>query len=543
MGMYLTRDSLCGGSITAFSLYGPLFQDRLHYTQYRVNLVSIVAEVSLYLLVPLLGFLCDRFGPRPISVLAAVNFGVGYFLAAFTYKSGPPEDTGAGNGWPFGVMVLAFIGIGMGTSAMYLAGVTTCAKNFGRGNHKGFALAAPIASFGLSGMWQSQIGSHLLYELNPDGSKGELDVHKYFLFLGGLLSGVGLIGAFLLRIVDEGELIDEAVDELERSGLLNDHDFFQPRDYGTLGTEEPSTPFEVVQERKQRQAEDERKKRWLLWEETKRFLSDRTMWWLAAGFFLVTGPGEAFINNLGTIIGTLYPHPHRDYDTGLPTESHNLPRTTPATHVSIVAITSTFARLASGTLSDLLSPPSNPHQHHRGPTSLTASVASLDPLARSTQSLPQTRKLTLSRLTLLLFATILMSAGMVLLASGVVQNHAHDRFWLVTAFVGTGYGAAFSLVPIIISCVWGVENFGTNWGIVAVVPAFGAAVWGVVYAAVYDNGIPQDVDLPNIDGRCFGKECYQLTFWLEAAAIWVACLLWLWAWRGPGGWRSRGVAV
>lgn len=136
-----------------------------------------------------------------------------------------------------------------------------------------------------------------------------------------------------------------------------------------------------------------------------------------------------------------------------------------------------------------------------------------------------------------------MSVGLVFLASGAVQNHAHDRFWLVSALVGTGYGAAFSLMPIIISTVWGVEIFATAWGIVAVVPAFGAAVWGVVYAAVYDAGSQASPGKHEKEARCYGKDCYELTFWLEAVAVWVACLLWLWAWRGPGGWRSRGVAV
>ena len=50
---------------------------------------------------------------------------------------------------------------------------------------------------------------------------------------------------------------------------------------------------------KRREEDEARKKTWLLNEETSRFLTDHTMWWLAAGFLLVTGPGEAFINNVG----------------------------------------------------------------------------------------------------------------------------------------------------------------------------------------------------------------------------------------------------
>src|SRR4051812_49014418 len=120
----LTPSSLCAGSITGFSLYGPRFLTDLHYTQYRVNAVSITAELAMYLPVPLFGYLCDRYSPPPLALLAACLFGVGYILAAYTYRAGPPPDSRTGgDGWPFGMMVLAFVGIGAGTSCMYLSAV------------------------------------------------------------------------------------------------------------------------------------------------------------------------------------------------------------------------------------------------------------------------------------------------------------------------------------------------------------------------------------------------------------------------------------
>jgi len=537
--------SLCAGSITAYSLYGHLFLSRLHYTQLQVNIVSIAAELSMYLPIPFFGYLCDRYSPRPLSLLAAVLFGFAYLLAALTYRQGPPVAAG-GEGWPFGVMVLAFVGVGTGTSCMYLSAVTTCAKNFGRGRHKGFALAMPIAAFGLSGMWQSQVGSRLLYEVATDGGRGDVDVFKYFLFLGATLLVVGMIGAVGLRVVDEDELIDEAVEELERSGLLEGSAFFQhaavDRGYGTLDGQRPPNEeqerLREADEAKRMEEEEQRKKTWLLNEETRRFLRDHTMWWLAAGFFLVTGPGEAYINNLGTIIGTLYP----------PSSDPSIIPTTAATHVSIVAITSTIARILTGTLSDLLAPTSPPH-HYR-PTSASSSLRSL-----------QAPRFTLSRITFLLTFALLLSLGQILLASGAIQQHG-DRFWLVSALIGAGYGAVFSLTPIICSVVWGVENFGTNWGIVAMVPALGATVWGVAYSAVYQWAAGRRQDYhglisntrPGVLGRtglweekaevlCYGQACYASTFWAMALCVWVACGLWVWAWKGPGGWSRRGIAV
>lgn len=465
----------------------------------------------MYLPVPLFGYLCDRYNPRPLSALAGIFFGAGYLLAAFTYRTNDHHNT---KSWPFGVMILAFVGIGMGTSCMYLSAVTTCAKNFGRGTHKGLALAMPIAAFGLSGMWQSQVGSQLLH----DRDRGDVDVFCFFLFLAILLSAVGLLGALALRIVNENELIDDAVSELERSGLLEDSPYLQrsllydstanrsANNYGTLTPPPSNTATEAASLTSGDMAhssEDQRKKTWLLNTGTQLFLTDPAMWLLAIGFFLVTGPGEAFINNLGTIIYTLYPP-----GTSGPPASNST-----ATHVSVVALTSTFARLATGTLSDLLAP--SPSKHR-----------------------------SVSRLTFLLSSTFVLSIAQIFLASGLVQA-APSLFGLVSALQGIGYGAVFSLTPIIISVVWGVENFGTNWGIVATMPAGGAALWGAIYSAVYQAGVEDRVTkriepLEEQETRCFGVQCYAATFWAMAICSWIAIGLWTLAW---GRWKRRGIAV
>ncbi|KAL3470721.1 major facilitator superfamily domain-containing protein [Aspergillus californicus] len=518
---------LAAGSITAFSLYGPLLLTRLHYTQLRVNEVSIAAGISMYLPVPVAGYLCDRYSPSPLTLFAGIMFGVGYLLAAFAYKSGPPPDAG-GDGWPFWVMIVAFVAIGVATCTMYLAAVTTCAKNFGRGRHKGIILAVPIAAFGLSGMWQSQVGTYLLCERLEDGNCGDVDVYKYFIFLAILLLGVGVIGTFALRIVDDDEekYIDEAVEELERSGLLAESEFFQPRSevnaaYGTFSQrdEEGSDNESLTLSEEQRQAakreaereEDERRKKiWLLNYETTTFLADHTMWWLALGFFLVTGPGEAYLNNLGTIVQTL------NSDSTAIIDAH--PAGVPSTHVTIIALTSTIARLLTGSLSDLFAPRSL-----LMPTDQESAMAKLRP--------------TLSRLAFLIPSALLLSFGFLLLASPF-PTHTPELSHLTTALVGLGYGSAFSLVPIIISVVWGVENFGTNWGIVAMFPAAGSAMWGLIYSRGYQDAADNNTGLD--DGQCHGWRCYG--FWAVGctASVWVAVAAWSIAWVS---WRRRGVVV
>jgi MFS family permease len=483
----------------------------------------------MYLPVPLLGYACDRSGPAPLSLVAAFAFGTGYAAAAFGYAHAYREVVeggggGSGKRW-YAVLVLAFVAIGVATCAMYMAAVATCAKNFGRGRFRGLAVAGPIAAFGLSGMWLSQVGSRWFKERDD---AGDVDVVKFFVFLAGLLVVVGLIGAAGLRIVDERDLIEEAVEELERSGILDGSAIFTPgrseNGYGTVAERED--PFEELQDgddapvlKDPAEEEARLKKQWVLNAETKRFLTDHTMWCFALGFFFMIGPGEAFINNMGTVIKTLYP-PTLHY-VGEPTSA--------ATHVSIVGLTSTAVRLLTGTLTDLLAP--SPQTRH----------LQVAPAGR----IPGIRRFSVSRVVFLLFFAVVLSLGLVGLASGLMQGHG-ERFWIVSGLVGAGYGAVFSLTPIITTVIWGVENFATNWGIVAMFPALGATLWGLVYSAVYQAGAAKSVPPGEGDGQdnlCYGTACYAPAFWAMAASVWIACGLVLWAWKGRGGWSQRGIVV
>ncbi|KAJ8121112.1 hypothetical protein O1611_g10188 [Lasiodiplodia mahajangana] len=485
----------------------------------------------MYLPVPIIGYICDRFGPGLLSLMSAVLVGGGYSLAAALYQKGVQEaESDAGSSkTTFTPMLVAFIAIGVGTSCLYLSVVTTCAKNFGKGKYRGLMLVAPIAAFGLSGMIISQGASRLLYEVQPDGSKGDVNVFHFFLFLAILIAVVGIVGSFTLRVVDEEDLIDEAVEELERSGLLESSEILRrraDRGYGTIvqsashGDEDDDAA--VLDPSKDNGVDmyARLKKAWLLNAETRRFLADPTMWFFALSFWLIIGPGESFINNLGTIIGTL-----------TSPETYSKPPAA-ATHVSIFAAVSTVARLVVASLSDLLSPtPESQHIQTGNPHSL--------PVLR--------RKLEVSRVILYAISGLIFSVGSLVLASGVVQEHA-SRFWIVSSFIGAGYGAAFSLTPIIITMIWGVENFGTNFGIIAVTPALGSVIWGIIYSAVYQAGAGnhsasfQDMATAG-DVFCYGKQCYAPTFWAMTVSIWVGTCMILWAWRGKNGWASRGIVI
>jgi hypothetical protein len=218
---------------------------------------------------------------------------------------------------------------------------------------------------------------------------------------------------------------------------------------------------------------------------------------------------QCFVDPLqmGTLITTLYPPSS--------TSAHLKNPIDPATHVSIVAATSTIARIVAGSLSDYLAPPV-PTSHAPTP--------------------PPPRKFPrCSRMYLLFSFALLMLLGNLYVAVGHVQE-AGDKFWIVSSSIGAGYGAVFCLAPTVVSVVWGTENFGTNWGIITMTPALGATVFGVIFAAGYDAHA-------NKAGLCWGQECYSGAFWTMSGSVALAIVGWCVAWRGIGGWKSRGVVV
>ncbi|CAN8103805.1 unnamed protein product [Discula destructiva] len=523
----------CAGSITVFSLYGHLFQERLHYSQYQVNGVAVVASFALYFGNTVFGYVCDRKGPAPICALSGGLGFVGYGLAAALYRHGAHAVASSPSTLSYGSMMFAFILIGAGSCALYIAAVSSCAKNFGKGKHRGLALAIPITAVGLSGVWQSQVASRLLYEPLPDGTRGDIDVFYFFLFLATLFLVIGTAGSLFMKVIDEEDLIDEAVQEMERSGLLDPSQFppptHPPSGYGSFEQVEHDPSASAVQDDathaelgKDLEDDATSKKNWVLNAETWRFLADHTMWLFAAGFFLAIGPAEAFINNMGTVIKTL----------ASPTALQHGPPTSAATHVSIICAASTVVRLLVGALTDLLAP---------APTTQHLQI----PSPESPDALLRRIRFSISRVTFWIFFATLLSLGMVVLASGAIQNHA-ERFWIVSSLVGAGYGALFSITPIIVTIIWGVENFGTNWGIIATSPAIGNALWGLVYSAVYQAGAEKSASTPGGGAEhlfCYGTQCYAPAYWGMAASAWVSCFLVLWAWKGTNGWTQRAIVI
>lgn len=206
---------------------------------------------------------------------------------------------------------------------------------------------------------------------------------------------------------------------------------------------------------------------------------------------------------MGTLITTLRPLPTSLNAPILP------PPVSPALHVSLIALTSTFSRLFAGSLSDYLAP--------------------------SAPTLPPTKpRFSCSRLYILFSFSLLMFLGFFLVATSFIYTHP-KLFFLVSSTIGAGYGAVFCLAPTVVSVVWGTKNFGTNWGIVTMTPAVGATVFGSMFSAEYDKHAE--------GGVCMGSHCASMSFAAMAGCVLVAVAGWWWTWKGQGGWKQRGVVV
>jgi hypothetical protein len=148
-----------------------------------------------------------------------------------------------------------------------------------------------------------------------------------------------------------------------------------------------------------------------------RFLKDPSAWILLVSLMLNIGPMESYQNNLSSI---LKHSNHADLSN----------------QVSIMAASSTAARLVLGVLSDYLSK-------------------------------------YICRVWLLLFIIVVGIAGQLTETSAILN--------------GASYGGMFTLYPTIVASIWGIDIMGSTWGSFMVAPATGSVLFSMVYGKNADS--------------------------------------------------------
>ncbi|KAJ7774706.1 MFS general substrate transporter, partial [Mycena metata] len=208
-------------------------------------------------------------------------------------------------------------------------------------------------------------------------------------------------------------------------------------------------------------------------------------------FFLLLavtlGPCEMIISNIGTIVLSL---PSVDGSSGAA-----------ALQVKTLAISNTLTRLLVGPIADFVAP--------------------IVPF--ELQSPP--KKHYISRAAFLVGPAVILALTFLWMEL-FVQSQAD--IWLLSLGTGIAYGATFTVLPSIISSVWGTQNAGRNFGFVVFAPLTGTTIFSYLYAFISAHHSPSE-------GLCRGPSCWQTTFWISAGfqvmAILGAVILWR-GWKG-----------
>lgn len=381
-------------SVVTFSLFTDKFIKHLHYNQVDINIISGAMLVGLYLTLPLLGYLADAHGSVLLAIIG-ISLTPGYLLALCVYE----------NHLNFWFMALAFGLIGVGTSSSYFCSLLTCAKVFP--DRKGLGISLPVTFYGLSSLVLTWV-FHLPIFSTEDG---QISIQKVFSGLAILYAISGVINWVSSVVVSiEKEIVFAKLLDEERA----------QNQYGSTDTtlsEDGILDAPLVSELSHE-------------EKFKAFLRDPSMRLMFLALFLLTGPLELYISNLGSITTVL-----NGGDVGY--------------QLGVFSLSSTLTRISMGVLSDRIG-------------TLNGNV-----------------NLVLG------FGVGLATLGFALVAYGGVPMD------IISFLIGIAYGAVFTLFPTLSAIIWGVEILGSTWGLFLSAPAIGALVFGLFYAREYDSFCPE----------------------------------------------------
>ncbi|KAF8212358.1 MFS general substrate transporter, partial [Mycena galopus ATCC 62051] len=221
-------------------------------------------------------------------------------------------------------------------------------------------------------------------------------------------------------------------------------------------------------------------------------IRDPYFWILFMLLAIILGPCEMIISNVGSIV------------LSLPSESAALLSESSgaaALQVKTLAIANTATRLLVGPMADFLSP------------------------IVTSELLPSERKHYTSRVVFLLVPAVVLACTFFWMDL-FVQSQAD--VWVLSVGAGCAYGATFTILPSIISSVWGTRHAGENFGIVVYAPLIGTIIFSYLYAFITKYHTPGG-------GFCQGVSCWQTTFWicagLQVVATFWSIILWR-RWKG-----------
>ncbi|RIA78777.1 major facilitator superfamily domain-containing protein [Glomus cerebriforme] len=326
----------------------------------------------------------------------------------------------------------------MASAAGLMSSLVIVAKNVT--SFRGISLGAPIAISGLSAAIFSEINSLWFKD----------DTYHFLLFLATSTGLCLFIGSWFLVTVPPKDRdtivvsIEEGIPSFNNSGVIKQDDKLDKFEDTPLLQNKVNEEIDIGG-----------------WD----FICNNDARILALAMIFLSGSGLMYINNVGSIIKSLYPTHSSDSDSSI----YKLQNA----HVFYLSVFSCIGRLTAGFISDM---------------------------ARLLLKLPR-------------LSFFIISGFWLFLAQLLILFYVDglDKLLIVTIFVGFGFGNLYSITPIIVSEWFGTKRFGLNWGIIACLPAFGGQLFNLLYGYNNDKHISQN---------CLGAECYQSVFYFSS----LACL-------------------
>ncbi|OOQ90157.1 MFS transporter [Penicillium brasilianum] len=490
-----TLVALSCGTNYAYSAWAPQFAHRMKLSSTESNLIGAAGNLGMYAMGIPMGLLTDARGPRLITLIGSILLALGYYPIYLAYQSGEGSVP---------IIFLCFFAFltGTGGCSAFGGAIKTAASNFP--DHRGTATAFPLAAFGLSALFWSNVSTLIFKE----------DTGRFLLLLALGTSILSFCSIPLLRIFPV-----ESYSSLPHHGPGDPgHSQRMRRASNVAGSsdEHNSTAFDhersahartqstVSNHRASGADSDETSS--LVSKPDGRpsfdtldddFLGDVAMeahhtdirglvmlrhvefWQLFLTMALLSGIGLMTINNIGNSAKALWIY----YDDSATSKFIHQRQ---VMHVSILSFCNFLGRLSSGIGSDIL-----------------------------------VKKLNMSRFWCLLISAVVFTLTQ--LAGSSISNP--NTLVVVSAFTGVAYGFLFGVFPSLTAHTFGIGGLSQNWGVMTLAPVFSGNVFNLIYGTVYDRhsiiGHEGDRECP--DGLACYRSAYYLTFFSGLAGICV-CL-------------------
>ncbi|TFK42691.1 major facilitator superfamily domain-containing protein [Crucibulum laeve] len=455
----IAGNALCAGGIFTFPLVSPALASNSKLTQPQLTTIVLAGMMSQYPFAAIVGKIIDQRGPSVCSFAAALLFSSGFGAFAFDIYYAP-TDASEPSSPLFHRLTFFFLLAGLGTVFSYFSSLFAASKAFP--THLGLASGTSLALFGLSPLFLSFIASTFF----TDPTSGLLIVSQYMAFLAVMTGCVNIFGVFALKCIP---------------GVPNDKVSHPPQVDAEAHLPEDTTPLLPPKSNK------------IVDSSSLGLLKDTNFWLLAIFCVITLGASEMIISNIGTIVLSL-PSALSGPQSGRITTDAST-----AHQVRLLSISNTISRIAVGPLADFVSP-----------------VASCS--LAGVKAYP--RKHRISRIAFLFFPAFLLALTFLWMEYGVTSQ---ANVWALSVGTGLGYSAIFTVLPSIMSSVWGIDNLGRNFGMMMFAPFTGTPLFSYIYAFVsasHSSG----------GGICEGRSCWQTTFWTSFSAsilaMFISAILW-----------------